>query len=345
MRARIKHSAERFLEVALRSDEAIAKFIHSSEIDILVDLNGYTAAGRANILARRPAPIQVNFLGYPGTMGSAHYDYILADRTVIPEQDFKYFSENVVWLPDSYFATDSSRKIAERAPSRADCGLPERGFVFCCFNNAHKLTPEVFQLWMRLLKAVGGSVLWLSHANAAAQRNLLREAERSGISPDRLIFAPRLPDAADHLARHRQADLFLDTLPYNAHSTASDALWAGLPVLTCLGSTFAGRVGASLLAAVGLPELITRSLPEYEALALKLARDPLLLRTLRTRLVQERTGTPLFDTKRFARHVEAGYTTMWERYQAGEPPQGFAVAPNDEAGHPTSSSCTRPHRL
>jgi predicted O-linked N-acetylglucosamine transferase (SPINDLY family) len=325
-RARIKNSVARFLDVAAQSDGDVASAIHSSEIDILIDLNGFTAGGRTNIFARRPAPIQVNFLGYAGTMGAAYFDYIVADQIVIPERDFEFFSESVVWLPGSFLVTDCRRKIAERTPSRAACGLPENAFVFCCFNNIHKIVPEVFDIWMKLLKAVDGSVLWLSNANLAARGHLFQEAERRGVSPGRLIFAPRV-EAPDHLARHRQADLFLDTFPYNAHSTASDALWAGLPVLTCLGSTFAGRVAASLLRAVGLPELITDSLAEYEALALKLAQDSPSLQALKTRLAQNRTICPLFNTDRFARQIEAAYTMMWNRHRARQRPEPFVVEP------------------
>ena len=220
-------------------------------------------------------------MGYSGTTGADFIDYILADATVIPEEHRAFYSEEVVWLPDCYLVNDDRRAIAERTPSRSECGLPEDGFVFCCFNNTYKLGPETFEVWMRLLSATPGSVLWLSEANATAQANLRREAEQSGVEAQRLIFAPRLPDVADHLARQRQADLFLDTLPYNAHTTACDALWAGVPLLTCLGTTFVGRVAASLLKAIGLDELITHSLDDYEALALKLAHDPAALAALR----------------------------------------------------------------
>jgi predicted O-linked N-acetylglucosamine transferase (SPINDLY family) len=223
----------------------------------------------------------------------------------------------VVWLPDSYLVSDDRRPVSERTPTRAECGLPENAFVFCCFNNLFKIAPEMFHLWMRLLQATDNSVLWLSAANATAQANLRREAERLGVSAARLIFASRVPDMADHLARYRQADLFLDTLPYNAHATTSDALWAGLPVLTCLGETFAGRVAASLLKAVGLGELITHSLEEYEGLARKLAEDRALLASLKERLADNRDTVPLFNTERVTRQIEAAYTTMWERYQRG----------------------------
>ena len=215
-------------------------------------------------------------------MGADFIDYIVADATVIPEEQCAFYTEQVVWLPDCYLVNDDRRAIADRTPSRGECGLPEDAFVFCCFNNSYKLAPEMFQRLDAALKATADSVLWLSEANPTAQANLRREAEQCGVAAQRLIFAPRMPDVADHLARQRQADLFLDTLPYNAHTTACDALWAGVPVVTCLGTTFVGRVAASLLKAVGLDELITRSLEDYEALALKLARDPAYLASLGT---------------------------------------------------------------
>jgi protein O-GlcNAc transferase len=260
-------------------------------------------------------------------MGAGFMDYILADATIIPEDQRKFFSEKVVWLPDSYLHTDNQRPISEPTPTRRECGLPETAFVFCGFNNTYKIAPAIFHVWMRLLQATDGSVLWLTEGNPTAMANLRLTAETCDVAPERLIFAPKVPAMADHLARHRQADLFLDTLPYNAHTTASDALWAGLPVLTCLGPTFAGRVAASLLKAVGLPELITTSLEDYEALALKLAKDPPLLASLKDRLAHNRDTYPLFNTERFTRHIEAAYTTMWERHQRGESPQAFAVDP------------------
>jgi predicted O-linked N-acetylglucosamine transferase (SPINDLY family) len=276
------------------------------------------------VLSLCVAPVQVNFLGYPGTMGVSWIDYIIADRTIIPEDNFPFFSEKVVWLPHSYQANDNKRQISERKPTRAECGLPEAAFVFCCFNNTYKITPETFDVWMRLLAAKPGSVLWLIGTHPTAEANLRREAEQRGIPSSRLVFAPKMR-LADHLTRSAQADLFLDTMPYNAHTTGSDALWAGVPLLTCLGSTFAARVGASLVKAAGLDELVTNSLQQYEALASKLADDPSHLRALRERLARNRGTCPLFDTARFARHIEAAYTTMRERYQRGEPPKAFAV--------------------
>jgi protein O-GlcNAc transferase len=334
LRRRIKSAVEHFIDVENVSDADLTALICRREIDILIDLTGFTAHSRSNVLARRVAPIQVNFLGYSGTMGADCIDYIIADRTVIPEDHFRFYTEQVVWLPDTYQpnayrADGDKRRIPERLPTRAECNLPEAGFVFCSFNNTYKITPAIFDLWMRLLRAVPDSVLWLSKPSPTAEANLGREAEQRGVARERIIFAPRVPGMSDHLARQRHADLFLDTLPYNAHTTASDALWAGLPVLTCLGETFAGRVAASLLNAVGLPELITTSLEDYDALALKLAREPPLLASIKAKLDRNRNAYPLFDTSRFTRHIEAAYTTMWERYQNGTAPQAFVVKPMD----------------
>jgi protein O-GlcNAc transferase len=330
-RRRLKAAFERFVDVWRQPDSSVAQTIRDLEIDIVVDLNGLTDGMRPTILARRPAPIQVSYLGYPGTMGAAYIDYIIADSTVLPRDQFEFFTEKPVWLPDSYQVCDRRRRISERTPTRGECALPETAFVFCCFNAPYKITPETFKIWMRLLISMENSVLWLANPDPTASANLRRTAEKSGVAPDRLVFAPRLPSIADHLARHRQADLFLDTLPYNAHTTAADALWAGLPVLTCRGATFAGRVGASLLGAIGVPELITASREEYEALALKLARDPASLAALKAKLARNRDSGPLFDTKRFARNIEAAYSTMWQRYRSGEPAESFAVEPANMA--------------
>jgi predicted O-linked N-acetylglucosamine transferase (SPINDLY family) len=267
----------------------------------------------------------VNYLGYAGTIGADFYDYIVADPTVIPHQYFEFYSEKVVYLPDSFMANDAARPIAERTPARSELNLPDNAFVFCCFNQSFKITPTIFDVWMRLLRQIDGSVLWLNGNDAVSARNLRLEADRRGVAPERLVFAPFVPLVADHLARQRQADLFLDTEHYNAHTTASDALWAGLPVVTCLGSTFAGRVAASLLKAAGLAELITTSLADYEALALRLARNPVLLAAVKAKLARNRDSCALFDTKGFTRHIEAAYATMWQSYMAGRPPESFSV--------------------
>ena len=325
IRRRLENAFEHFIEVESRTDAEIANLLREHEIDIAIDLMGHTQHSRLGILAHRPAPIQVHYIGYAGTLGTNYIDYIIADSIVIPDEHRPFYSEQVVWLPDSYLASDNKRVISAGNPARQECGLPETGLVFCSFNNAYKIASTMFQLWMRLLRAVPNSVLWLSQSDPIAMNNLYREAERHGVSAQRLVFAPKVAEISDHLARQRQADLFLDTLPYNAHTTASDALWAGLPVLTCLGETFAGRVAASLLRAVGLPELVTTSLEEYEALALKFAREPAFLASIKAKLAHNRSAYPLFDTVRFTRHIEAAYTTMWERYQSGVPPQGFAA--------------------
>lgn len=324
MRRRIEDAFDRFVDVQDKSDTEVADLICRDEIDIVIDLMGFVAGNRLGVVAQRPAPVQVNYLGYPGTMGAGYMDYIIGDRTIIPEEDFPFYSEQVVWLPDSYYPTDAGLRIAEHRPSRRDCGLPEAGFVFCCFNNTYKITPEIFDVWMRLLAAKDGSVLWLMETSATARANLCREAERRGLAAERLIFAPRLP-VAGHLARCGQADLVLDTLPYNAHTTATDALWAGVPVVTCTGSTFVARVATSLLKAVGLDELVTGSLRDYEALALRLAEDRPYLASLKNKLARNRETYPLFNTERFTRYLEAAYTTMWERNRRGQKPQAFAV--------------------
>jgi protein O-GlcNAc transferase len=306
------------------SDHEAATMIRQKRIDILVNLNGYFGDGRHGVFTHRASPIQVNYLGFPGTLGADYIDYIVADRHVLPPEHEAFYTEKVVRLPDSYQVNDSKRRIAERTPTRDELELPDSGFVFCCFNNNYKITPDVFDVWMRLLRGVEGSVLWLLEDNAVAARNLRLEAERRGIAAERLVFAPRI-GLEDHLARHRRADLFLDTLPYNAHTTASDALWAGLPVLTCIGEAFAGRVAASLLNAVGLPELVTATAGDYEALALTLATEPSRLADIRTTLARNRLTYPLFDTARFSRHIEAAYRTMWERAERGEAPAPFSV--------------------
>lgn len=315
MRQRLARAFERFIDVRTLSDAAAARVLRDLEIDIAVDLKGHTTDARPAILAHRPAPVQVSYLGFPGTTGMDFIDYVLADRHVLPESEQAAWSEKVVYLPECYQANDASRAIADRAPSRAKAGLPSQGFVFCSFNNNYKITPPVFDAWMRLLRQLPSSVLWVLEDNSEARRNLQREAEARGVEPARLVFAPRVPHA-EHLARHRLADLFLDTLPYNAHTSASDALWAGLPLLTCTGNAFAGRVAGSLLHAVGLPELVTYSLAEYEALALQLAANPARLSALRARLAANRLTAPLFDTDRFRRHLEAAYLRMLEARRA-----------------------------
>jgi protein O-GlcNAc transferase len=328
LRARIAAAFDRFIDVRGRTDRDIAALLHDLEIDIAIDLNGHTQGARPGILAHRPVPIQVLYLGYPGTSGADFIDYILADETVLPLPDQRWYSEQAVRLPGCYHPCDETTSVSDKVFARAELGLPEDGPVFCCFNRADKFAAPIFDVWMRLLAAVGGGVLWLSQTNDLAQANLRRHAAARGIDPDRLIFAPQMASLGDHLARHRQADVFLDTLPYNAHSTAIDALRGGLPVVTCPGRTFAGRVGASLLRAVGLPELIARDLDEYATIATKLATDRAYLETIRRKLEENNKSCALFDLGRLCRHIEAAYAAMWEAYLRGEPPRSFRVEPN-----------------
>lgn len=325
IRARLIAAFDQFHDVRLMSDAQAAVLVRELEVDVAIDLKGYTENARFGILVHRPAPVQVNYLGYPGTMGADFIDYVIADKHVLPFEQAPHFSENIVHLPNCYQVNDSKRVVSPLTPTRAECGLPESGFVFCCFNNNYKITPEIFDIWMRLLHAVEDSVLWLLQDNAAARMRLETEAEARGIDPARLVFAPRV-SVDVHLARHRLADLFIDTLPINAHTTASDALWAGVPVVTCLGESFAGRVAGSLLHAIGLPELVVENLDAYEALALRLATDAAQLQDLRFRLERNRRENALFDTDRFRRHLETAYRTMWSKSQRGERPKGFAVA-------------------
>jgi predicted O-linked N-acetylglucosamine transferase (SPINDLY family) len=320
IRKRLAGAFDRFLDVRAKSDREIAALLATLKVDIAVDLKGYTQDSRPDILSFRPAPIQAQWLGYPGTLGADFIDYVIADETVAPFEHAPFYSEKIIQLPGCYQVNDRKRAITARTPSRQEAGLPETGFVFCCFNNSFKILPPVFDVWMRLLQEVPGSVLWLLQDNAGAETNLRSAAAARGVNPARLIFAGRAK-LEDHLARHRLADLFLDTLPYNAHTTASDALWTGLPVVTCQGNAFAGRVAASLLKAVGLPELVTQNLADYEALALRLAGDPAMLQGIRATLEANRLDHPLFDTDRFRRGIEAAYQRMWETWQRGEPAQ------------------------
>jgi protein O-GlcNAc transferase len=326
LRARLIHAFDRFDDVRAMSDRAVAALLRDRETDIVIDLMGYTHGCRPRILADRPAPIAVNYLGYPGTMGAGFVDYIIADATALPLERQPYFTERIVHLADC-FQANGAREAIPLPPTRREAGLPDAGFVFCCFNNPAKIAPPVFDVWMRLLARIEGSVLWLTQAGPATAANLQREATAHGVDPARLVFAPRARHFADHLARHRLAGLFLDTLPYNAHTTAADALRAGLPVLTCRGHAMAGRIAASLLHAVGSPDLVTASLDEYEALALRLARDPTQLARIAMHLEANLARAPLFDIDRFRSNIEAAYAKMWEIAQRGEPAQSFAIIP------------------
>lgn len=319
MRARLQRAFDRFVDLEALPHADAAAAIHADGIDILVDLKGYTANTRSEIMALRPAPIQVSYLGYPGTMGADFIDYLVGDRYVTPPEHAEGYSEKLVLMPGSYQANDRKRPIID-PPSRRELGLPDDAFVFCCFNQAYKILPEVFSSWMRLLQAAPQSVLWLLDWNAWATQNLQREARKRGIDAGRLIFAPKLP-LDEHLGRLGAADLFLDTLPYNAHTMASDALWVGVPIVTCAGSTFASRVAGSLLTAIGMPELIVASLAEYEALALRLARSPRELSLLRDKLRRQRSSGMLFDTPRFALSLEKAYESMWINYRQGNAPR------------------------
>jgi protein O-GlcNAc transferase len=324
LRRRINASLADIIDIRRLSDASAAAAIRENRIDILVNLNGYFGEERTGVFARRPAPIQINYLGFPGTLGASYIDYIIADRHVIPPSHVEFYTEKVIYLPNCYQANDRKRKIGTHIFNRAECGLPEEGFVFCCFNNNYKIMPDTFSRWMRILSRVDGSVLWLLEDNGSAAWNLRRQASASGINPNRLVFAKRIA-VSDHLARHSLADLFLDTLPYNAHTTASDALWAALPVLTQIGGTFAGRVAASLLNGIGLAELITSTPQAYEDLAIELALSPDKLAYIKQKLGDNRLTTPLFDTRLFTRHIEAAYTAMFERHKAGLPPDHIYV--------------------
>jgi predicted O-linked N-acetylglucosamine transferase (SPINDLY family) len=324
MRQRLRVAFDRFVDARGMGDLDIAQSLRNLEVDILVDLGGFTQDGGTGVLAWRPAPIQVNYLGYPGTMGVPYVDYILADRFVIPDDCGQFYSEKVVRLPDCFQANDSSREIADATPTRAEMGLPDEGVVFCSFNNSYKITPPIFDMWMRILGQVLGSVLWLVGDQPCVVSNLQDEAAQRGIDPHRLVFAKRVP-YEEYLARYRLADLFLDTLPFNAGTTASDALWAGLPVLTCAGQSFAARMAGSLLTAVGLPELVTHSLHDYESIALRLARNPWALADIKKKLVVNRDICSLFDTDRFRQNVERAYTEMWRRFQNGQPTASFDI--------------------
>jgi predicted O-linked N-acetylglucosamine transferase (SPINDLY family) len=315
---RIERAFEHFADVSGEAVASIAQRIGEDRITIVLDLNGYTRNARPAIFAARPAPVQINAIGFQGTLGAPWYDYILTDRFSLPAELTPFFSERPLYLPHMLYPSDTTRLPAGPPPSRAACGLPESGFVFCCFNNAYKILPEVFAVWMRLLAAVPGSVLWLLATSAEATANLRREAQGAGIEPQRLIFAPRV-SVGEHVARNAAADLFLDTYPYGAHTTANDALLAGLPLITRVGDTLVSRIAGSQLAAIGLPELITASFAAYEALALKLATEPGLLQRYRDRLAANRHTTPLFDMRAYARDFEDAMEGIRAAHASGAP--------------------------
>jgi predicted O-linked N-acetylglucosamine transferase (SPINDLY family) len=326
MRRRMERAFDRFIDVRGKSDLDIVHSARRMELDIAVDLGGFTEGCRPNLFALRSAPLQVGYLGYPGTSGSDCMDYLAADLTLIPREEQRHYSEKIIYLPGSYQVNDSTRAISDSTFTREEFGLPPADFVFCCFNASYKIVPACFDAWMHIVIRVPDSVLWLSDLNSFAKENLRREAERRGVSAERLVFAQRMPSLADHLARQRLADLFLDTLPYNAHTTASDALWAGLPVLTHMGESFAARVAASLLNGIGLPELVTSTQEQYEAMAIELASNPDRLAEIKDRLHRNRLEMPLFDTGGFTTHLENAYTQIYERYQADLSPEHIYVA-------------------
>ena len=317
LRQRMVDCFDHFIDAKMMESRRIAELMRAMEVDIAIDLAGFTADSRSEVFGMRPAPVQVNYLGYPGTMGTRYMDYIVADRHVIPPEHARHYNEKVVYLPDAYLPAASGLQVAERTPTRAECGLPDEGVVFCSFNHDYKIAPHVFAVWMNLLRAVPGSVLWLMSRSPLSQANLRKEAAARGVDPDRLVFAQRVPRVEDHLARYRQADLFLDTHPYNAHTTCADALMVGLPVVTCMGGAFPSRVAGSLLHAAGIPEMVTSSLADYEALALQLARDPARLAAIKARLAANRSTTALCDADAFTRNLEAIYTSMWRQSQLG----------------------------
>ncbi|MBU3605939.1 tetratricopeptide repeat protein [Polynucleobacter sp. MWH-Creno-3A4] len=324
MRERLSKAFDTFIDVQDKSDLEIAALSRELGVDIAIDLGGHTADARTGIFAFRAASIQVNYLGYPGTMGANYYDYIIADKTIIPEANAQFFTEKVAYLPHTYQPNDRKREISSRQFTRSELGLPEDSFIFCCFNNNYKITPITFDSWCRILHAVESSALWLLEDNHTAAPNLQKEFAARGINPARLVFAPRI-DSVEHLARHRLADLFIDTLPYNAHTTASDALWAGLPVLTLLGHTFPGKVAASLLHAIRLPELVTHSTKEFEALAIELGNHPERLNSIKQKLASNRLTSPLFDIDSFTRDIECIYQKMHQHQQRHLAPQTFSV--------------------
>jgi predicted O-linked N-acetylglucosamine transferase (SPINDLY family) len=322
MSARLKKAFDGWIDIGDLTAQAAADRIRAAEIDILVNLNGYFGKHRLEVFAQRPAPVQVNYLGFPGTLGAPYMDYLIADETVIPQGERHFYDEAVVTLPGSYQVNDDRGRAIAATPSRSEAGLPDKGFVFCNFNQSYKLTPQLFASWMQILKQVDGSVLWLLDAVAPFAENIRRHAAAQGVAPERILFAPDRPPA-QHLARMQLAELFLDGLPYNAHTTGSDALWAGVPLITRRGTAFPGRVATSLLKAAGLPELVTETEQDYEALAVRLATDPAALAAIRQKLTR---NCALFDTDLFRRRIEAAYETIWQAWLAGEKPRGFSVS-------------------
>tara|TARA_B100001996_G_scaffold380251_1_gene367386 strand:- start:116 stop:1984 length:1869 start_codon:yes stop_codon:yes gene_type:complete len=324
MRKRVSSSFDQFIDVRFKSDYEIVELSRKLEIDIAVDLKGITTDSRFGIFLKRCAPIQINFLGYPGTLGTSTIDYILADKILISKKNQKNFFEKIIYMPNSYQPNDTKKKISKKNFTRKEMGLPKNSFVFCCFNQNYKITPDVYDIWMKLLKKIDGSVLWLMKNSEKVTENLKKEAIKRNIKSNRIIFAEKMP-LAEHLARHKLADLFIDTFPYNAHTTCSDALWSGLPVITRMGESFASRVGASLLSAIELNELITKSEKEYEKLAIKLATNPKLLNKIKNKLKKNKVLKPLFNTKLYTSNIELAYTKIYNNYYSNLPIKNIEI--------------------
>ncbi len=326
MRSRVTRAVDKFFDISESVDSEVVKLCREQKLHIAIDLKGYTQFNRVELFSYRLAPVQISYLGYPGTLGAPFMDYLIADACVIPAEQAQHYSEQVIYLPHSYQVNDDSRTISEKVTSRSEAGLPEAGFVFCCFNNNYKIGYAEFDVWMRLLQQIDGSVLWLFRSNMAAEGNLRKQAQKRGVDPLRLVFAEKM-EHSEHLARHRLADLFLDTFSYNAHTTASDALWAGLPVVTKLGEGFAARVAGSLLYAIGLEELVTQTESEYEQLALELAQNPERLAALKAKLEDNRLTTPLFNTAQFTKHIEEAYQRVYQIFFDGQTPRSISIQP------------------
>ena len=324
MRKRVSSSFDQFIDVRFKSDYEIVELSRKLEIDIAVDLKGITTDSRFGIFLKRCAPIQINFLGYPGTLGTSTIDYILADKILISKKNQKNFFEKIIYMPNSYQPNDTKKQISKKNFTRKEMGLPKNSFVFCCFNQNYKITPDVYDIWMKLLKKIDGSVLWLMKNSEKVTENLKKEAIKRNIKSNRIIFAEKMP-LAEHLARHKLADLFIDTFPYNAHTTCSDALWSGLPVITRMGESFASRVGASLLSAIELNELITKSEKEYEKLAIKLATNPKLLNKIKNKLKKNKVLKPLFNTKLYTSNIELAYTKIYNNYYSNLPIKNIEI--------------------
>tara|TARA_Y100000590_G_C15709601_1_gene1009841 strand:+ start:665 stop:2533 length:1869 start_codon:yes stop_codon:yes gene_type:complete len=324
MRKRVSSSFDHFIDVRLKTDSEIVEISRDLKIDIAIDLKGITTDERFGIFVNRCAPIQVSYLGYPGTSGANFIDYIIADKVLIPKESQKNFSEKIIYMPNSYQPNDFTKKISNKTFSRKEHGLPENGFVFCCFNQNYKITPNIFDIWMRLLKKIEGSVLWLIKDSNLGSENLKKEAEKRGVEPNRIIFAKRMV-VPEHLARHKLADIFIDTFPYTAHTTCSDALWSGLPVITLMGQSFVSRVGGSLLNAIGLDELITESEKEYENLAIKIASNPNFLKSIKKKLEKNKIIKPLFDTKLYTKNIESAFIKIYERYHSNLPSENIKI--------------------